>query len=568
MSNSFVPKITNEENAERFSEKMQALTLQAKESEVESIAQQLGHQYINLVGMPISPEALSLFAEDEVQQTKAVCFYYGGDSIRIGAIDPDNVLLQKKAEELKKLYSANVVVYMISEHSLERAVTLYGSLPKLRKVVRGVEITQDDIEKYEREIKTFNDLEQKIKDVSITEVMALIIAAALKARSSDIHIEAEEKGIKIRFRIDGILHDVASINIELWPKIISRIKLVAQLKINVSDKPQDGRFTIFMTDDKVDVRVSCLPTTYGESVVMRLLRSTAVGLSFEDLGIRGKAFEVLRTEINKPNGMIITTGPTGSGKTTTLYAILNKLNDSQNKIITIEDPVEYKLEGVNQSQVDYSKKYTFANGLRSILRQDPDIIMVGEIRDFETAEIGINAALTGHLVISTLHTNDAAGTVPRLLAMGVKPFLLAPAINAMIGQRLVRRVCPYCKVKDELDNQTLSKAMQILSEIPEKSGSKPSADSLKKIIFHKGSGCEQCQGLGYRGRIGIYEVVIMNHEIEALILGGQVSEYDMRTIAEKYGTVSMIQDGLLKALDGITSVDEVFRVAKDFEVRM
>jgi type II secretory ATPase GspE/PulE/Tfp pilus assembly ATPase PilB-like protein len=389
------------------------------------------------------------------------------------------------------------------------------------------------------------------------------MAAAIKARSSDVHIEAEEKDIKIRFRIDGILHDAANIDTKLWPKIVTRVKLVSGLKINISDRPQDGRFTIFLSNEKIDVRVSTLPTAYGESVVMRLLMSSAVGLSFEDLGLRGRAFEILKMEVTKPNGMIITTGPTGSGKTTTLYAILNKLNDSGTKIITIEDPVEYKLEGINQSQIDHSKGYTFAHGLRNILRQDPDIVMVGEIRDLETAEVAINASLTGHLVISTLHTNDASGTIPRLLAMSVKPFLLAPAINAMIGQRLVRRICPNCKQKAELDNQTLSRVMKILSEIPENSGSRISDQALKKLQFYKGGGCEACQGIGYKGRIGIYEVMMMTKKIEDLILQSHVSEFDMRAISKENGMITMIQDGLLKAADGITTVDEIFRVAKD-----
>ncbi|OGY46654.1 MAG: hypothetical protein A2840_00665 [Candidatus Buchananbacteria bacterium RIFCSPHIGHO2_01_FULL_47_11b] len=436
-------------------------------------------------------------------------------------------------------------------------------VPKVRKFVSGVEIPAEDIKRFEKDIQTFQDLSRRLEEVSVTDMVTLIMAAAIKARSSDIHIEAEEKTIKVRFRIDGILHDVAKLDPKIWPQIITRIKLVSRLKINIDDRPQDGRFTIFLTQEKIDVRVSTLPTAYGESVVMRLLMSSAVGIAFEELGIRGKSFELLRNEIKKPNGMIVTTGPTGSGKTTTLYAILNKLNDPGTKIITIEDPIEYKIAGVNQSQVDRSKGYTFANGLRNILRQDPDIVMVGEIRDLETAEIGINAALTGHLVVTTLHTNDAAGTIPRFLAMQVKPFLLAPAINAMIGQRLVRRVCEHCKQEAELDNQTMSKVMKVLAQIPEQSGFHIPDNELRQLKFYRGAGCEECQGLGYKGRLGIFEVMTMSKEIETLILTGQVSEYDMRTIGAKSGMITMIQDGLLKAADGMTTVEEVFRVAKD-----
>jgi type II secretory ATPase GspE/PulE/Tfp pilus assembly ATPase PilB-like protein len=294
---------------------------------------------------------------------------------------------------------------------------------------------------------------------------------------------------------------------------------------------------------------------------MRLLRSSAVGLSFEDLGIRDKSFQQLKREVERPNGMIITTGPTGSGKTTTLYAILKKLNNPETKIITVEDPIEYQLEGINQSQT--SEKYTFAQGLRSIVRQDPDVVMIGEIRDLETAEIAIQAALTGHLVLSTIHTNDAAGTVPRFMSMGAKPFLLAPALNAMIGQRLVRRVCENCKEEVEPTPEQKERIVKILEDLPdeEKENIKFTPD-LANIKFYKGGGCKACQEIGYKGRIGVYEIMIMNEEIEKLVLKGNVSEYDMRDIAKKYGMISMVQDGLLKAIDGITSVEEVFRVAE------
>ncbi|MDX9893679.1 MAG: GspE/PulE family protein [Patescibacteria group bacterium] len=561
-------KITSNEVAEKFDQKMKNIRLKDKEREAQAVAGDLGYQYIDLKGFPISPDTLILIPEETAKALKAICFFYGSNDIRIGSVDPNNPKLQALAKNLAKQNHANVQIYLISEASFDFALKLFRIIPKIRKFVSGVEITEADIRKYENEIRTFKDLDRQLKEVSITDMLTLIMAAAIKARSSDIHIEAEERGVKVRFRIDGILHDVAELDKKMWPQVVARVKLVAKLKINIEDRPQDGRFTIFFTDDKVDVRVSALPTAYGESVVMRLLMSSAAGLAFEDLGLRGKAFEALQEQVTKPNGMIVTTGPTGSGKTTTLYAVLNKLNDPGTKIITIEDPVEYKLEGINQSQVDHSKNYTFANGLRSILRQDPDIVMVGEVRDLETAEIAINAALTGHLVITTLHTNDAAGTIPRLLSMQVKPFLISPAINAMIGQRLVRKICEHCKQETELDNRTMSKVMKILSEIPETSGFKIPESELKKIKFYKGAGCEECQGLGYKGRLGIFEVMTMNKEVENLIITGHVSEYDMRSIAVKYGMITMVQDGLLKSIDGMTTVEEVFRVAKDISDRL
>ncbi|HEX9664543.1 MAG TPA: GspE/PulE family protein, partial [Patescibacteria group bacterium] len=412
------------------------------------------------------------------------------------------------------------------------------------------------------EVSLITDLDKKIKGISVTEVVTAIISLALQIEASDIHIEAEENDVKVRYRVDGILNDATVLPKETWPKITSRIKLLAGLKINIENKPQDGRFTIFLSKDQVDVRVSVIPTTYGESIVMRLLRSTAVGLKFEDLGITGRAFADIENEIKKPNGMIITTGPTGSGKTTTLYAVLTRLNTTATKIITLEDPIEYKLEGINQSQVDRSKGYTFAEGLRSILRQDPDIVMVGEIRDLETADVAINAALTGHLVISTLHTNSAAAGIPRFMAMGVKPFLLAPALNAIVGQRLVRKICPACREEVELDTKTRGEVLKILEKIPPETAAQILTEELHQLKFYKGGGCVECHGIGYKGRIGIYEIMIMVKEIEDLILAGQVSEFKMQEVAVKNGMVTMVQDGLIKASRATTTVDEVFRVAK------
>ncbi|MDP3793827.1 MAG: GspE/PulE family protein, partial [Candidatus Uhrbacteria bacterium] len=331
-------------------------------------------------------------------------------------------------------------------------------------------------------------------------------------------------------------------------------------KINIEDAPQDGRITIYLGKEKIDIRVSFLPTAFGESVVMRILRPTAIALEFDSLGIRGTALERLKREIARPNGMIITTGPTGSGKTTTLYAVLKKLNQPDVKIITLEDPIEYKLEGINQSQIEHSKNYGFAQGLRSILRQDPDVVMVGEIRDLETADIAIQAALTGHLVLSTIHTNSASGAIPRFMSMGVKPFLLAPALNAVIAQRLVRRLCKDCKEPVTLAPDVLKQVKQILSSIPQAAGEKSmDLDTLK--FMGLGKGCDTCGHFGYKGRVGIYEIFTMNKEIEKIILSTEVSEYQIQELAVKEGMLTMAQDGLLKAADGFISVDEVLSVA-------
>lgn len=538
---------------------MHSLELKAKEHEVEERARQIGVPYINLVGFPISPEALKLIDESVAKEKKVICFFYTGSEFRLGALNPKDPALDELIFQIGERTHARGVSYLISEHSFERAFEAYKTLPKLRPAAKGVAISQEDLEKFGEEFRSFEELQKRLKGVSVTDLVTLIVGAALKSSSSDIHIEAEEKEIVTRFRIDGVLHIVARLLKEDWAKIISRVKLLSGLKLNITSTPQDGRFTIFLKEGNVEVRVSTIPTAYGESVVMRLLRSTAIGLKFEDLGLRGRAFEQLKKEIERPNGMIITTGPTGSGKTTTLYAILTKLNDPETKIITLEDPVEYKLPGIQQSQIDASKDYTFAAGLRSILRQDPDVVMVGEIRDLETSDIAIQAALTGHLVLSTIHTNSAAGAIPRFLALGSKPFLLAPALNAVMAQRLVRRIHEECKEEAQLDEENLKRVKDRLAAIPQASEYKVDLNNLK---FYRGRGCAKCFDLGYKGRVGIYEVLTMNKEIEEVILSGKVSEYTMQEIAVKAGMITMVQDGLLKALDGLTTVEEVFGVAE------
>jgi type IV pilus assembly protein PilB len=551
--------IPEKDAQEKFEEKMAEIRIKELENETKAAAAKAGFPYINLKGFTIGPETIAAIPKAQAEKFRAVCFLIHGQEIRIGAVNPAATEVEEIAFELGERKHGHVVVYAISEQSFKYAFKLYEAVPEIKPQVEGVQITEADLAKFEAEAGDLKNLTASLKKLSITDVITFLIAAGLKAAASDIHIEAEEGDIKIRFRLDGILHDIAVINKEEWQKIISRLKFISGLKINVSDQPQDGRFSIFLAKDKIDVRVSMIPTAYGESVVMRLLRSSAVGLRFEDLGVRGRAFRELKAQVERPNGMIIATGPTGSGKTTTLYAVLTTLNSPETKIITLEDPIEYKLPGINQSQIDYSKDYTFAKGLRSILRQDPDVVMVGEIRDLETAEIAIQAALTGHLVVSTIHTNSAAGTIPRFLSMGAKPFLLAPALNAIIGQRLVRRVCESCKEEEKLSDELMERVKKTLGEIPESAGVKI---DFKKLNFYRGKGCDACGGLGFRGRIGIYEIMTMNKDIEKIILSGQTSEYEMREVARKHGMITMAQDGLLKALDGITTVEEVFRMAE------
>lgn len=543
----------------QLEERMGTIKLHEKEKMAQERAASLGLPYIALKGFPIAPEALSLLTRDIASTLHVVPFFFQGGQIRLGTTEPSKEV-ERIAKQIATDQHANVESYIISDDSLEAALKLYDKLPIPKEIIYGYRIEEEDLARYEKEITDWTELQSKISKVNTTDVITLMIGAALKASVSDVHVEAEEEDVKIRFRVDGRLRDAATLPKTAWKQIIGRLKLLAGVKINIDDVPQDGRITIYLTNEKIDIRVSFLPTAFGESVVMRLLRPKAIALEFDNLGIRGLALERLIAEIEKPNGMIITTGPTGSGKTTTLYAILKKLNKQDVKIITLEDPIEYKLVGINQSQIDHSKNYDFAKGLRSILRQDPDIVMVGEIRDTETAEIAIQAALTGHLVVSTIHTNSAAGTIPRFMSMGVKPFLLAPAINAVIGQRLVRRLKPEMSIPAKLSEAKLKQIKEILGTIPKESGY---AVDLAKLNFMEPDPAKVTDtDDGYKGRVGIYEIFTMTPDIEDIVLsGGDISEYKIQEIAASHGMLTMAQDGLLKALDGLTSVDEVLAVA-------
>lgn len=549
-------KADKENPTVKFTEKMREMDIKTKEDLARQQAASLGLAHVDLSSFPVNSEALRIIPLATAKEKKLVCFFYIPGEMRLGCVQPSQEI-EGMTSLLGEHYHAMVKIYLISEHSLQKVLDLYKNLPIVKPISKDINITDDDLQRYQDRISDFRDLSDEFHDVSITDILTLMIAAALKVEASDVHVEAEERGIVVRYRIDGVLHDVAELPKEQWKKFISRIKLLAALKINITDRPQDGRVTLRLSRESLDVRVSTMPTVYGESVVMRILYSGAKQVNFDRLGLRGDAYDHLKLEITRTSGMIMTTGPTGSGKTTTMYSILRLLNKPGVKIITLEDPVEIKMEGINQSQVNPSGGYTFAKGLRSLLRQDPDICMVGEIRDLETAEIAIQAALTGHLMLSTIHTNGASGAIPRFLSMGVKPFLLAPALNSIIGQRLVRKICKHCSEGVELNIGQREMVLKHLEALPNQEKAKIDFNDLH---FYYGQGCEQCSGLGYKGRIGIYEIFVMNKEIEQVILSNKVSEYTIQELAVKNGMVTMMQDGLLKALDGITSVEEVFRV--------
>lgn len=557
-------KVADEGVKEELQDKIKKIELERKEAEVQAEANIIGLGYINLIGLPIVPEALRLIDENKAHQLGVVCFMYRQDKEARLAMRSYNQSVKELIAEIKEQHDNLLIgLYLTSEASINAAWELYSRLPKIIKQVDDVTILEKDISSIAIADDNINGLSTRLKKASTTEILSLIIASAIKVEASDIHIEAEENKIQLRFRIDGVLHTVADMERLVYEKLISRVKLNSKLKINVKDKPQDGNFSVHIAGKEIDFRVSSLPTSYGESIVMRVLYHDKVkGFTLDKLGIEQYYADLLQREINRPNGMIIVTGPTGSGKTTTLYAILNKLNTENNKIITIEDPIEYKIEGINQSEVKPARDYTFSKGLRSIVRQDPDIILVGEIRDTETAEIALNAALTGHLVFSTLHTNDAVGAIPRLLALGAKTYLLAPALNIIVAQRLVRRLCPECRQAMIPASEEQNRVNDEILAWPDKYRHfLPAAGLVHELKFYRSHGCSACHGLGYRGQVAIFEIFVVTDQVKEIILSSGMSELKLKEIARDNGMISMAQDGILKAASGITSLEEIFRVA-------
>lgn len=428
------------------------------------------------------------------------------------------------------------------------------------KFENEIKISSKEFEESKEKIKNIKNLEEGISNsfsANTTETLKTIFAGAIVLDSSDVHIEPEEEQVKLRLRIDGLLQDVLFFDIKYYSQILSRIKLLAGIKLNVTDVPQDGRFTIESEEKEIETRVSTLPSQYGESIVIRILNPKNI-ISIEDLGLRKDYEELFIDEISKPNGMILVTGPTGSGKSTTLYSFLQRISKPEVKVITIEDPIEYHLEGIVQTQVDKRKGYDFAGGLRSVVRQDPDAILIGEMRDNDTVNTAIQAALTGHLVLSTLHTNDAAGTIARLVSLGANPSNIGPAVNLVIAQRLVRKVCPHC-------NKKIS-SPEIYKKIKE--GLKDISKDIKipeiteNVEVPSAVGCELCNNTGYKGRIGIFEALIVDEEIE-IFINKNTEIASLRNKMKEKGTTTMYQDGLIKVLEGITTLEEVDRVTRE-----
>jgi type IV pilus assembly protein PilB len=519
---------------------------------VQSIAPKYGYPYINLFETPVDIEALRIFSEAESRNGELAIFARGNESVSVAIRNPNHPEVPALLEKLKK-QNLTPSVYLASFASITHAWEFYNDVQKTTASERGVlDVDPALIAQFAKEIQTHLDVSSKVaqlrKENSPTQtsgVIAIIFGGALALNASDIHIEPEAAAVRVRYRLDGVLWDVCDLEKETATRILSRLKLLAGVKLNVRKEAQDGRFTFDIGTREVEVRASIIPGAYGESIVMRLLDPSAANFKLENLGLNARLRTVVEEELARPNGAIITTGPTGSGKTTALYSFLLSIQSPGIKILTLEDPVEYKLPGIVQTQIQGD--YSFANGLRAMLRQDPDVILVGEIRDREVAETAIQAALTGHLVFSTLHTNNAAGAFARLIDLGVDVRMLGSALNLVLGQRLVRVLCPHCKVEREMTTEE-QKTMQRILGTP-----------LAIHTMFDAKGCDACTASGYKGRIGVFEAIRMDTKVEAAILN-DTRESVIREAASHQNIPSMQQDGILKVLAGITSLDEVSRV--------
>ena len=512
--------------------------------------------FVDLETIGFSPEALTLVKESVAQKYKIVPYKLDTKNkilfiTMVNPLDLETIEFLEKSTNFKINTSIStekqIISFVKEKYIREKNIT--------SEVTRALNERKDSTEEMEKKVENKVNVE-----APVAKIVSTILEYAIKSRASDIHIEPQEDSVRIRYRIDGILQEKYLLPRNVHDAVVSRIKILSDLKIDEKRVPQDGRFFFSVDGQDVDLRVSTLPTTYGEKVVMRLLKKSQKVPTLPELGLRGLALKNLMNAISRPHGIIIVCGPTGSGKTTTLYSVLDIVATSKVNVVTVEDPVEYQMKGVNQVQVNVQAGLTFASALRSFLRQDPNVIMVGEIRDQETADLAVNAALTGHLVFSTLHTNDASGVPPRLLDMGVEPFLLTSSLNCVVGQRVLRKVCPNCVGQMEIPPEKLTELKNTLGPIYDMIEDKFKKDG-KKMTLPKIVGCDKCNNTGYLGRVAIYEVMPVTEKISKLIVS-KAAASDIQKLAMEEGMLSMKQDGYVKALEGVTSMEEVVRVAQ------
>lgn len=546
-------------------DKEEKQTASLRQSEEEDLAQILaskyGIGYIDLTGVSINSDALRLVPEAEARDGICAAFKIVGKKLSIAVFAPTRPETQKVLEMLKQK-DYEVILFMASRQSISKAWERYKDLSFATETKSGtLDISNEQIEALLKEVRTITDITKLVSDTAseqkvyrTSKILSIVVAGAIATKASDIHLEPEEEFARLRFRLDGVLVNVITFDKETYIPLLSRIKLLSNLKLNITENAQDGRFSVKIFNSDIEIRTSLLPGAYGESIVLRILNPESISVSLDDLGIPEKLMKLFEDEIAKPNGMILTTGPTGSGKTTTLYAFLKKVHNPEVKIITIEDPIEYHLPGIVQTQVDTEKGYTFASGLRSTLRQDPDVIMVGEIRDAETADIAIQAALTGHLVFSTLHTNDAAGSFPRLIDLGINPKLIPSSVNLTIAQRLLRRVCTVCAKKEKIPENKKHLIDLVVKNILQKG-----EEVLQSEELFVAAGCKDCNNTGYRGRVGIYEAIIIDRKVkEAIEMGAGESE--IKEAAFDQHILTLQEDGIQKVLNGVSTLDELERV--------
>lgn len=546
-------------NEVKQSERLEELRHKEEEQLAEVLSHKYGVEYVDLTSKSIDTDALRLVPEKDARDAEIAGFRKVNKRLFVAMRAPEREDSIRAIRNLERL-GYEVKRFIVSRLSLEHAWDRYKDISFASETEAGVlTLSNDTIQQMLQKLKTLQDVQAEIASHSgskdthrISRVLEIIMGGALSLGASDIHLEPEESEVRMRYRLDGVLIEATKFDLPTFALISSRIKLLSGLKLNIKNAAQDGRFSIVVNEKEIEIRSSVLPGAYAETIVMRVLDPTTIALPMEKLGFGKYMMDIFNREIEKPNGMILNTGPTGSGKTTTLYAFLRQVHKPEIKIVTIEDPIEYHLPGIVQTQV--SKEYTFAEGLRSTLRQDPDIIMVGEIRDAEVASTAVNASLTGHLVFSTLHTNDAAGTFPRLIDMGVNADILGAAVTVAMAQRLVRRLCDNCRVSAPIHGDDAKLFAPLLKNIPHP---EELPANLETMWLPKG--CEKCGGLGYKGRIAVVEVILMDKEIEECVRHTS-SEREIWRAAKHQQIRRMAQDGAVKVLQGVTSLEELSRV--------
>jgi type II secretory ATPase GspE/PulE/Tfp pilus assembly ATPase PilB-like protein len=537
-----------------------------KKGEEEDLARQAASEsdfpYINLTGISINTDALKIISEEVARSRELAAFDMVDKKLRLAVRAPDSKAVKKTLKQLRE-GGWKPQIFITSPSSLQKAYGYYDDINETEKSTAGkVDITPDAISEITRDDKSQSEIVAIVEETlaetkNTSRVIEVLAGAAIALGASDVHIEPGEKEYTLRMRIDGVLQKVTTIQEQSYKLILSRLKLLSGMKLNITNEAQDGRFSIRVDESQTEIRSSSVPSAYGESIVMRILNKETLDADIEHLGMQPHFLEVIQKEIRRPKGLILNTGPTGSGKTTTLYSFLKEVNEPGNKVITIENPIEYHLDGIVQTQANPDEAYDFYDGLKAAMRQDPDIIMVGEIRDADTAKTAMQAGLTGHRVLSTLHTNDAAGTFPRLVELGIDKNLIDDALNVAMAQRLIRRLCENCKEQIAIAGEEKGIINELTKNLPNK---ELYADTLAAEHIYQAGGCDECNNTGYKGRIAVFEAIVVDERVGELVRENPSSPQIWQHAQNEQGMLSMAQDGILKVLAGISDIAELQRV--------